>query len=607
MVNIAPYGTWHSPITPEWLTMSQKKYGTIVLEGSSIYCDELRPSENGRSAVVQYTPDGEKHDRTPDNLSVRTRVHEYGGAPFTVHEGKVYFINDKDQRIYLDKEPLTEPSTRFADLHVQPPYLIAVGEKGHDNFLISLHLPTKKWEKIAFGKDFYASPTLSPDGTKLAFLTWDHPQMPWDGTELWVGDFKEGRLTNIQKIAGSSKESIFEPTWSPAGILHFASDKTGWWNLYRWNGQTAEPLCAREAEFGLPQWLFGMSTYAFAGEKILAASVQDGRWSLGFSPTFESLNLPWTFFTQIRATPEFAVFIAGSATQDKAIYKYDFSQGKTTILSHNVHPHLDPGYISEPQFLAYPSAHGRISHAFYYPPHNKDFKAPEGTLPPLVVMSHGGPTAATSHTFDLKIQYWTSRGIAVLDVDYGGSTGYGRPYRDALKGKWGIVDIEDCEAGAKYLIQHHQADPHKIAIRGGSAGGYTTLAALTFGKTFTVGASYYGVSDLGALVEETHKFESRYLDSLVGPFPAQKKLYEDRSPLFHAHQLNCPVIFFQGAEDLVVPLNQAEKMYHALKSREIMTDLIVYEGEQHGFRKSQNIRDSLEKELAFYLKIWDRK
>jgi dipeptidyl aminopeptidase/acylaminoacyl peptidase len=605
MPTIAPYGTWTSPISSEWLTISQKKYGTLVLDGAMIYWDELRPNENGRAVVVRLSPDGEKRDMTPENLSVRTRVHEYGGAPFTVHESKVYFVNDKDQRIYLGNQPLTEPGVRFADLHVYPPYLIAVGEKDHENFLICLHLPSKKWEKIASGKDFYASPAFNQDGTRLAFLTWDHPQMPWDGTELWLADFRNGHLLNIQKIAGSTSESIFEPTWSPSNVLHFVSDKTGWWNLYRWNGK-AEPLCPREAEFGLPQWVFGMSTYAFAGEKIIAASVKDGHWSLGLSPDYKPLDLSWTFFTQIRATPEFAVFISGSSSQDKSIYKYDFAKRKTTLIAHNVHPHLDPGYISEGQFITYPSAQGRKSHAFYYAPKNKDYEAPTGTLPPLVVMSHGGPTAATSHTYDLKIQYWTSRGIAVLDVDYGGSTSYGRLYRDTLKGNWGIVDIEDCEAGAQYLVHHAKADPKKLAIRGGSAGGYTTLAALTFGKTFTVGASYYGVSDLTALAEETHKFESRYLDSLVGPYPAQRELYEARSPLFNAGKLNCPVIFFQGSEDLIVSLSQAEKMYYALKKRGILTELIVYEGEQHGFRKAQNIQDSLEKELAFYLKAWNQ-
>ncbi len=601
---IAPYGTWESPITAQWLTMSQKRYGTVVLDGAMIYWDELRPSEKGRSVVVRLTPDGEKKDMTPETMSARTRVHEYGGAPFAVSHGKVYFVNDKDQRIYLDEEPLTEPGIRFADLQIHGHYLVAVGEKGNDNFLISLHLQSKKWDKIAFGKDFYSSPTFSHDGGKLAFLAWNHPQMPWDGTELWLGDFRGGHLTDLKKIAGSENESIFEPSFSPDGVLHFVSDKTGWWNIYRYHDHKIESLCPMEAEFGLPQWVFGMSTYAFAGKELLAASVNSGMWSLGFAPPFKPLDLPWTYFTQIRATPDYAVFIAGSATEDKSIVKLDLATHKTTILAHNIYPHLDPESFSKPEFLTYPSKKGRVSHAFYYPPRNKDYKAPEGSLPPVVVVTHGGPTAATNPTFDLKVQYWTTRGFALLDVDYGGSTGYGRPYRDALKGKWGIVDVEDCETGAHFLIQNKKADPRRIAIRGSSAGGYTTLAALTFGSGFTVGASYYGVSDLIALAAETHKFESDYLDSLVGPYPAEKKLYEQRSPLYQVDKLHAPVIFFQGAEDLIVPLDQAEKMYLALKERGILTDLIIYEGEQHGFRKSENIRDSLEKEHAFYLKAW---
>jgi dipeptidyl aminopeptidase/acylaminoacyl peptidase len=603
-MDMAPYGHWNSPISSEWITLGQKSYGNIVLDGATIYWDEQRPSENGRTVVVRCTSSGEKKDMTPENMSVRTRVHEYGGASFTVHEGKIYFVNDKDQRLYLEKEPLTETGVRFADLQIKQSYLVAVGEKGSDNFLTCMYLPTKEWKKIAEGHDFYASPTFNPDGTKLAFLTWNHPQMPWDGTELWVGDFEEGSLQNIQKIAGGTSESIFQPVWSPGGELYFVSDKTGWWNIYRWTGTKAEPLHPEHAEFGLPQWVFGMSTYAFAGDKLLAASVKDGRWSLGFLAPYQPLDLPWTAFSQIRACPEFAVFIAGSATQERSVIKLDLMTGETSVLAHNVHPHLDPGYISAAQFVTYPSAGGRKAHAFYYAPRNKDYEAPAGTLPPLVVMTHGGPTAATSHTFNFKIQYWTSRGFAVLDVDYGGSTGYGRAYRDSLKGNWGIVDIQDCEAGAEYLIHQKKADPKKVAIRGGSAGGYTTLAALTFGSKFTVGASYYGVSDLGALAEETHKFESRYLDSLVGPYPATKDLYEKRSPIFHIDKLHCPVIFFQGAEDKIVPLNQAEKMYDALKHNGIMTELVVYEGEQHGFRKAANIRDSLEKELNFYLKAW---
>lgn len=585
---------WTSPITPEWLTLSQKKFGTIVLDGEIIYWDELRPSESGRSCIVQCSPSGNKKDITPAHLSARSRVHEYGGAPFAVTQGKVYFVNDKDQQIYLDSLPLTEPGIRFADLHIQGPYLIAVGEKGHDNFLTCLHLPTKTLTKLAAGHDFYASPTFDPAGNQIAFLSWDHPRMPWDGTELWVADFAEGALSNLRKIAGGENESIFQPSWSPEGVLHFVSDKTSWWNLYQWDGQQALPLHPAAAEFGLPQWLFGMSTYAFANNKLLATSLSNGQWSLN--------HLPWTFYTQLRASDNFAVFIAGSPIQDKSIVKLDLLTNQTSLLAHNIHPPLDPSYISTPEFLTYPSANGRVAHAFYYPPRHQEHQNP--SLPPLVVMTHGGPTAGTNSTFDLKIQYWTSRGIAVLDVDYGGSTGYGRAYRDALKGRWGIVDVEDCEAGARYLIQQKKVDPSKIAIRGGSAGGYTTLAALTFGSVFTVGASYYGIGDLTALAEETHKFESRYLDSLVGPYPAAKTLYEERSPLFHVDKLRCPVIFFQGSEDLVVPQTQAEKMYKALQSRGIQTELVIYEGEQHGFRQAHNIRDSLEKELAFYLKVW---
>lgn len=586
----APYGQWLSPITTEWVTLGQKKFGNIVIDRETIYWDELRPSEGGRSVIVKSLPDGTTQEVSPPQLSVRSRVHEYGGAPFTVQDGKVYFVSDKDQRIYTGETPLTEPGIRFADLQIYGSYLIAVAEKGHDNFLACLNLKTHQLTKLAEGHDFYASPVFFQD--QIAFLTWDHPRMPWDGTELWLANFKEGALSNLKKIAGGESESIFQPAWSPEGVLHFVSDKTGWWNIYRFENETI-PVCSGPREYGLPQWVFGMSTYAFAGNRLISAFLQEGRWQI------EGFDLPWTYYSQIRATPHFAVFIAASPTQDRCIVKLDIKTGKTSILAHNAHPHLDPGYCSLPQFIK--CAH---THAFYYPPSNPKYQAPPDTLPPLLVMTHGGPTAATSSTFDLKIQYWTSRGIAVLDVDYRGSTGYGRPYREALKGEWGIVDVQDCEEAARFLIKEKKVDPKKIAIRGGSAGGYTTLAALTFSSLFSAGASYYGISDLTALAEETHKFESRYLDSLIGPYPASKDLYEARSPLFHVDQLRCPVIFFQGSEDLVVPLSQAEKMYQALKDRNIPTELVVYEGEQHGFRQAHHIRDALEKELAFYLKIW---
>lgn len=601
----APYGTWNSPITVEMVTAGQKRFGNIVIDGNDIYWDEMRPNEGGRTIIVKRTPDGKTIDTTPVNHSARTRVHEYGGGSFTVHKGEIYWVGDKDQRVYRGTQGLTDTGTRFADLKVAGNYLLAVGEKGHDNFLAVIDLKNGRYERIAEGRDFYASIALSPDGKKLAYITWDHPNMPWDGTELWVADYANGKLENAKVVAGSKSESIFQPQWSPDGLLHFVSDKTGWWNLYRLKGTTIEPLCPMEAEFGLPQWVFKMSTYAFFEDKIICAYQKDGKWSLATVPPFAKLAIPGTYFTQIRTNREFAAFIAGSPTEANAVVRLDLKSLKTEVLASNQKPHVDTQYFSIPQFISYPSAKGRTAYGFFYPPANKEYSGLPGTLPPLIVMIHGGPTACTDDTFDLSIQYWTSRGFAVLDVDYGGSTGYGREYRELLKGNWGIVDVEDCEYGAQYLIAQKKVDPKKIAITGGSAGGYTTLAALTFGKTFTVGASHYGVSDLGALASETHKFEARYLDGLVAPYPEGKAIYEARSPLFAVEKLHCPVIFFQGTEDKVVPVNQAEKMYHALKSRGIPTELVLYEGEQHGFRKAENIRDCLQKELNFYLKVWE--
>jgi dienelactone hydrolase len=608
MKQTAPYGQWTSPVTPEWLTRSQKRFGQIVLDGSSIYWDESRPSEGGRCVVVERRADGSLKEHTPEGMSCRTRVHEYGGMPFTVREGAVYFVNDKDQRIYLKTEPLTEAGMKAADFRIEGHYLIGVGEKGHDNFLFSLHLPTKKLHKMATGHDFYASPTLSPDGKKIAYLTWDHPNMPWDATELWVADFDEGEISNPQKVAGGGKESIFQPTWSTLSpqqtTLHFVSDRTGWWNLYKLENKQIVALHPMKAEFGMPAWVFGMSTYAFAGDKIVCCYTQNGVWSLAELCPFKKLKLPWTFYTQIRSTVDKTVFIAASDKEDRSIIEYNRLTQETTVVAHNPAPHLDPETLSLPELISFPS-HGRVAHAVYYPPKNKEWQAPLGTRPPLIIMSHGGPTSQVFPIFDPKIQFWTTRGFAVVDVNYGGSTGYGKAYQDVLKKNWGIVDVQDCEAAALFLIAQDKVDPKRIAIRGGSAGGYTTLAALAFTDTFTVGASYYGVSDLSALAQETHKFESRYLDNLVGPYPEAQSLYDARSPLSHAHRISCPIIFFQGAEDLVVPLDQAKRMYDALKMKGIETELIIYPDEQHGFRKSENIKDSLVRELAFYNKVWE--
>lgn len=613
------YGEWPSPITGELITQGRKVFGNIAIEGAEVYWDEMRPWEGGRSVLVRQGKEGKNADVTPQGYSVRTRVHEYGGLSFAVRQGVVYFVNDKDQRIYVQKGktvvPLTQPGVQFGELVAIEQGLLAVAEAPQEgeepeNFLALIDVKTGALTKIAQGADFYASPALSPDGKKLAWITWNHPAMPWDETTLWCADFTEGRLTNPQKITEGKAESIFQPQWSPKGALHFVSDRSGWWNLYRKEGEKILPLCPKEAEFGLPLWVLGRSTYAFWGEQILCTYFEKGIWELvrldPASGKLEKISSKGTYYTQIRTGEDFAVYQKGSPIEPIALVRLDFKTGKEEIISENEKLSLDPAYFSSAQPLSFPSKNGRIAHAFYYPPAHKEYQGVSGTLPPLIVKSHGGPTSNVNSFFELKIQYWTSRGFAVLDVNYGGSTGYGRAYRELLKGNWGVVDVEDCTYGANYLVERGLVDPQKLAITGGSAGGYTTLAALTFGTTFTVGASYYGVSDLEGLVKDTHKFESSYLEGLIGPYPQRKDLYEQRSPLHFAERLNCPVIFFQGREDKIVPPNQAEKMYQALKKRGISTELIIYEGEQHGFRKAETIQDSLEKEARFYLRVFNR-
>jgi dipeptidyl aminopeptidase/acylaminoacyl peptidase len=590
------------------VTSAQKRFEYILIDNDEIYWSEMRPMEGGRYTIVKRTKEGKIEDTLPLPYSARTRVHEYGGLSFAVSEGTLYFVNEKDQRIYMKNKPMTEAGTRFADLRVAGDYLIAVGEKGKDNFLAAIEIKTGRCKQIASGEDFYASPELSPDGKKLAFLTWNCAHMPWDGTDLWVGDFQDGNLSQVKHVAGGKTESIFQPQWSPEGILHFISDKSGFWNLYKIEQERIEALSPKEAEFGLPQWVFGLSTYAFLGSQILAAYEETGSWQLATLNPFKKLDIPGNYFSQIRAKNGHIAFIQGSFSEGKSVVyippQKPLTPKNIKVLARNRIPHLDKSFFSIPQFISFRSSNGRSAYGFYYPPANQNFKPRLGELPPLIVKTHGGPTGCAPNTFDLKIQYWTSRGFALLDVDYGGSTGYGKAYRDSLKGNWGIVDVEDCEAGARFLIEKKLVDPKRLAITGGSAGGFTTLSALTFGKLFTVGASYYGVSDLSLLANETHKAESHYLDQLIAPYPEKKEIYDARSPIFSVDKLHCPIIFFQGLEDKIVPPNQAEKMYTALRKRGIPTELVMYEGEQHSFRKAENIRDSLEKELAFYLKAW---
>jgi dipeptidyl aminopeptidase/acylaminoacyl peptidase len=603
---VVPYGSWGSPISSDLIVRGVVGLSQVVTDNGAVYWMERRPGEDGRSVVVRRTVDGGMEDVTPWPFNARTRVHEYGGGDFAVHDDTVYFSNFADQRIYRcppggEPEPLTpETGRRFADMVVDPTRnrLIAVredhAERDPVNEIVGVDLEDGAETMLATGNDFYSSPRLSPDGSRLAWLTWNHPNMPWDGTELVVCDVDaDGRLGNVGRVAGGPDESIFQPEWSPDGTLHFASDRTGWWNLYRLSAGNVEPLCEKEAEFGAPQWMFGMSTYAFLSSgRIVCSYTNRGGSHLALLDTenrhLEPIETPYSSIAFLRndlATGN-VVFRGGSPMGPACIVSLDTSTGEYEVLRRSDEIEIDSGHLSVPEPIEFPTENDRTAYAFFYPPNNRDYAAPEGERPPLLVMSHGGPTSATSTALDLEIQYWTSRGIAVLDVNYGGSTGYGREYRRRLDGAWGVVDVEDCANGAIYLAGRGLVDGDRLIITGGSAGGYTTLCALAFTDTFAAGASHFGVSDLEELAKETHKFESRYLERLIGPYPERADLYRERSPINHAQKLSCPVIFFQGLEDEVVPKEQAETMFAALREKGLPVAYVPFEGEQHGFRRA---------------------
>ena len=624
---IAPYGSWKSPISSDLIVVGSIGLSQLVVDGDAVYWTEGRPSENGRNALVKWTPDGGHEELSAAGFNVRTRVHEYGGGSYAVHDDVIYFTNFVDQRLYVqypfsEPDPLTasEP-LRFADGFVDASRgrLFGIREDHSEpgaepnNSLISLNLDghNETGTVLASGSSFYASPKLSPNGRQLAWLSWNHPNMPWDGTELWLADLDEAgtSLSNITKIAGGPNESIFQPEWSPNGELYFVSDRTDWWNLYRWRDGKIQSVYMMDAEFGRPQWVFGMSTYGFEREdSIICTYTQNGIWHLARLHTehgaLAPIDTPYTSLADLRVSNGFAYFIGGSSTRPNAIVRLNLQTNEAQILRQSTDLTVDKAYLSVPEPVEFPTGNGLTAHAIYYPPQNRDFVAPEDDAPPLLVISHGGPTSATQTTLNLGTQYWTSRGFAVLDVNYGGSTGYGRSYRQRLNGQWGIVDVQDCINGAKYLVRQGLADGAQLAIRGGSAGGYTTLCALTFYDTFSAGASFFGVSDLAALAQETHKFESRYLDSMVGPYPEARQVYEERSPIHHTEMINCPLILFQGLEDKVVPPNQAEKMFEAVKAKGIPVAYVAFPGEQHGFRSAENIKRAMDGELYFYGKIF---
>ena len=631
-----PYGSWKSPITSELIVGQSTTLAEVRVDGGAIYWLEGRPQEQGRSVVVRAGTTEQATDVIPKPFNVRTRVHEYGGGSWTVADGTIYFSNFGDGRLYRlidggsEPEPLTpeppaaERQWRFADGTIDRQRWNWIGiREDHTgggepiNAIVAVNLRDVSRGPgtiLVEGHDFFVSPRLSPDGNHMLWLAWDHPNMPWNGTTLYLAELDaQGRVIEPRIIAGGVAESVFQPEWSPDGhSIVFVSDRSNWWNLYRFDlsTRTTEPLTPMDAEFGVPQWNLGAATYAYAGAgRIVCAYSKAGIGHLAVLDltrnTLRPLELPFAEFGSVRADGQCVVFRAAAPDQPNSIVKLNLDSGEQRTLRKSTRlldqPDLQiADYLTKVVPVEFPTENRKTAFGLFYPPYNPDYTADPNEKPPLLVKCHGGPTSSASSALNLGIQYWTSRGIAVLDVNYGGSTGFGRDYRERLHLNWGIVDVEDCVNGAKYLAQQGLVDERRAVISGGSAGGYTTLAALVFRDFFQGGASYYGVSDIAVLARDTHKFESRYLDWLIGPYPQEEVRYRERSPLFHAERLSKPVIFFQGEDDKIVPPNQAEVMVEALRRKGNPVGYILLSGEQHGFRKAANIQRCLDLELSFY-------
>jgi dipeptidyl aminopeptidase/acylaminoacyl peptidase len=636
VATVSPYGSWSSPIDAATVARSGRRLaGAAIAPDGAVWWAEGRPTEGGRVVLMRQARGGEPEAVTPEGTNVRTRVHEYGGGAWRlVDSDLVLFVDFADQRLYrlrLGEEPVAitpepdEPAAlRYADMRPSPDGRTVVcvrerhGEGEAVNEIVSLPLDgSAAPEVLASGRDFYSFPRISPDGGWLAWTCWDHPNMPWDGSELWVAPLPDTGQERL--VAGGAEESIFQPEWGPEGRLHFASDRDGWWNLYRAREPGAElsgeegtlvQLTEEEADFAHPQWLFGGATFAFlASGAIACVRCERGEEKLfllepdGWEPA--DLGLPFTAFgfPALAARGSKVAFAAASPESEIAIVVHDVASGETDVVRSSSDEPADAAYVSRPRPVEFATGEGEVAYGFYYPPANPEFEAPEGELAPLIVESHGGPTSHATPALDREYLYWTSRGFGVVDVNYRGSSGYGREYRNKLRGTWGAVDTEDCVKAALHLAAEGEADRARLAIRGGSAGGYATLCALTFYDDFAAGASYYGVADTEALARDTHKFESRYLDRLIGPYPERADLYRERSPINHVDQLQVPVILFQGLEDEVVPPNQAETMVAALTRNGIPHAYLAFEGEQHGFRRSETEIRCLEAELYFYGQI----
>lgn len=614
----APYGTWSTPIDSKKATSAVVHFQDLVVDQDDVYWSEMRPDENGRYVIVRKTVNGEVEDILDAPFNARTRVHEYGGAAFTVKNGIVYFTNFDDQRLYTFKpgskpQALTQEGIFFADFHVTPFGIIAIGEshlekeQEPENFIAKIDPQTGQVTKIAQGFDFYSSIAINEDFSKIAWISWNHPNMPWDNTTLWMADLtKDGLKHNTQVDSDNPDQAFFQPLWQK-NKLTVSTDKDDWWNLYHVRDGKLEKVFDVKSEIGQPLWRMGASRWGYLDGNIVSAYSDNGPQKLFISDGGNQVpidGIPYSSFSNIRITKDKIFTIASAADKPSAVISLD-KTGKFNIIKENMHLDVDQNYLTTPLHVDFPTTDGKgQAYALVYLPKNGQYDGLEGERPPLIVKTHGGPTSSCSSALNLEIQYWTSHGYAVADLNYRGSTGYGRAFRLSLYNNWGIYDVEDSVACAKHLAKEGLVDESRLAITGGSAGGYTTLATLTFKDDFHVGASHYGVSDLGALAQDTHKFESRYLDKLIGPYPAQKALYEQRSPICHIEMLNAPVVFFQGDQDKIVPPDQAQRMYEALQLKGIKTKLFIFEGEQHGFRQSKNKVTALDQQRAFFNQVF---
>ena len=607
-------GSLDSIITSHSLTKNSVKFIEMLVTNDQCYLVQMRPEDDGRCVIYSVT-DGK--DITPPPYSSKNSIHEYGTSSFCEHGGAIYFSNKKDQQIYEIKNTLVrkvtdKPNYRFGEPCGAGDFLFTLFEDHNDptnvrNGIVRVEKASGKCEIMESSHDFYSGITINPDENVLAFFTWDFPNMSWDASDVWkVSLSPEKRFEKKKLVSIRGDISSFDPQFFPDGGLYYVSDISGFWNIYKEDGTC---LLQSDHDFVKPHWRYNNCFYApLTSGAVAAVRIEHAIDNLGVidQGKFTSYNLPFTVYNSIASKGNILYFIAHSPTHTGAFYSFDTRSKTLTELKACEEKTLPNSWISIPKAISFQTRYKETCYAFYYPPTNPNYELGE-EKPPLLLISHGGPTSHSGALFSLSIQYWTSRGFAVCDVNYSGSTGFGRAYRNRLYKNWGVKDVDDCEDCALFLVKEGLADKKRLTCRGGSAGGFTTLALLTFRETFTAGASYFGVSDLGLLAQFTHKFESRYLDKLIGVYPEEKVIYDQRSPLYHTDKLKKPILILQGDEDKVVPEDQASKMYRALLDKKIPTAYLLFKGEGHGFCKKENIIKAIDSELYFYQTIFNQK